>query len=148
MENTLEVVRDLGLDPKVKVLLSLNRRLSDSFGIVVYVRLGNQCVFSGVTTETNSTINLAEHIIAAIAESEEVDPSLLHFFDLQTYRGYARGGDRWRPGIFEFSRLVIEMRARMPVVLGWEPVRCSDKIVRLFAPLIGPNSRQRDTPEA
>ena len=116
--------------------------------MIIYAILGNQCVFTQATRGTNSSINLAEHIIAAVAESEQVDPTQLHFYDLQTHLGYGGPGNyHYPPGVFDYDELEFEMRGRVPNVLNWTPVRCPEEIAKLFAPFIGPNPRQRNGPK-
>ena len=136
------------MNRELKFIASLNRPMSRNFGEVAYVITGDRCIFSGLTTalETNnSTINLAEHIIVAIAQSESVDPQTLTIFDLQTHLGYGASGKKL--GQFEYDHLHFKVKDGVPRVTWWEPVVCPREVMEIFAEQIGPNPIQLRAPK-
>lgn len=96
---------------------------------------GYKCVFSGVSGNGKSTINAAEGIIKAIAETEKVP---LKFYDLQTHKGY----DYFKPGEYSFDLLIITNQ-NDPEVVRWVPERLFREALEVFKEHIGSNPRPR-----
>ncbi|MFH1291782.1 MAG: hypothetical protein ABIH87_01110 [bacterium] len=100
------------------------RGFGRAVGEVLYVIIADRCTFTGVT-KTTSTINVAEHIVEAIARAECMTVEDLKFFDLQTHLGYCK-----KPGEFEYDHLKFDQGICNP---SWEPVECPPEIRQLFA---------------
>ena len=94
--------------------------------MVAYQRYGKRIIWTGLHNGANnargSTINFAETIILAIAETEDIDPRKCEFYDLQTHRGYTSH----KPGDFTFNRVLVrwETGASVPTIIGWVDGRC------------------------
>ncbi len=102
---------------------------SAKVGIVKYAIRDKSCIFTGLTSSRVSptTINAAEYVIRAIAETEGLDPRLITFYDLLTRRGYP---DQPKP--YEFVRLMIGYQNNQIHVVAWTPVECTPDILKLF----------------
>jgi hypothetical protein len=103
-------------------------------GIVDYVITEDgRCIFSGITPEAISTIQVAENVIQSIARREGREIEELRFFDLQTCRSSGRN-----PGQFTFDEL--EFTKRPFHVEGWKAIDITPEIFRLFICHIEPSA--------
>ena len=75
-------------------------------GLVKYLLLGDNCIFSGVTLPSQyaTTANAPEAVISAICGAEQIDPLRIKFFDLQTKFGYPD----MQEGAYLFQQLTVE----------------------------------------
>lgn len=102
-------------------------------GQVKYLVVDTKVYFSSITMNPSS-INSAEAIMVAIAESEGIKWQEYAFNDIQTHLGYHSK----KPGQFEVDGL--EFYPETPVwphITGWTRVPCPDHVLREFAELIG-----------
>lgn len=100
-------------------------------GRVAYVMPDDSTiVFSGITWNKTSTVNVAEDIIRLLCDEEHRGPSSTRFFDLQTCLGY----NYHRPGHFQYDEVTVDEHFKNP---GWTPVTCPTEIVNLFREYIG-----------
>ncbi len=108
---------------------------------VVYIILGDQCVFSGIGPKPcTPTVHAATAVISAICEAEKFQPLDLTFFDLQTLQGcgFIRGG-MGNPGEFAFDQIFVDAKGN---ARSWTPSACPPSIVNIFSEHIGPNPMQ------
>lgn len=109
---------------------------------VVYLIVGNKCVFSGITAikEGGSTVNFAQAIISAIAQKEQFRISEIIFCDLQTSRGY-----NYDVGNYQLNQLTVTYVDGRVNVSGWEQISCPTHVLDEFSEYIGPNPVECDS---
>jgi len=98
-----------------------------SYGEFVYAFLGKKCVFSGITKNATSTINVAEEIVEAIINKEGLHPFSKTFYDLQTHRRYQK-----KPGEFEFDRFKLKIREKRVRDVTWSREKCPQETLDTF----------------
>lgn len=101
--------------------------IQEIVGGVVYIISGKHCVFSALLWNTQTSINAAEEIIAAICKKEGLRQHDLQFYDLLTHLGYRL----FSPGSFVFKKIILQPEIR------WEHIECPAGVVEVFRGYIG-----------
>lgn len=98
-------------------------------GLVVYVRLKDWIIFTGLT-KTGPTSHFVAAVIEAIAQREAFD---YLFYDLQTHRGYAEIGR----GEFMYQDISFATRNNRVVSPQLRSEPCPESVVDIFRQHIG-----------